>query len=274
MNSNILRFCRVAEGEVDIHVCFEGCYEWDTAAGHAILKGVGGNIIGLDDKELIYRKKSFKNQEFIAHAGGGKVMKIVFDLDGVIFESLDSEGNYLWCKTIHYDLGISEEQLVKIFSSDWPYILKGKIDIETHLSKILNSFNNVSISPKQFVTYWLTNDTKMNAAMLDFVRSLKSPSYIATNQEVYKTAYIKKHLRKYFKRIFSSSEMGYIKPEEAFFKYIEKALQIKPERLVLVDDQPENIFTAKICGWKTFLFQNNLLELKKFLKTCEENVWK
>lgn len=67
MNSDALRFCRVAEGEVDVHVCFESCFEWDTAAGHAIVKGAGGNIVNSDNTELIYGKKKFRNKPFIAH---------------------------------------------------------------------------------------------------------------------------------------------------------------------------------------------------------------
>ncbi|BBB57711.1 3'-5'-bisphosphate nucleotidase (plasmid) [Candidatus Megaera polyxenophila] len=66
-NSDACRFCRMAEGEFDLHVCFEGSYEWDTAAGHAIIQGAGGNIVGLDNIELVYGKKNFKNQEFIIH---------------------------------------------------------------------------------------------------------------------------------------------------------------------------------------------------------------
>ncbi len=66
-SSDASRFCRMAEGEFDLHPCFEGCYEWDTAAGHAIIKGAGGNIIGLDNVELAYGKENFKNHEFVIH---------------------------------------------------------------------------------------------------------------------------------------------------------------------------------------------------------------
>ena len=41
--------------------------EWDTAAGHAILKYAGGSLIDLDTKqELIYGKKNYENRGFIA----------------------------------------------------------------------------------------------------------------------------------------------------------------------------------------------------------------
>ena len=66
-SSDAYRFCRMAQGEFDLHICFEECYEWDIAAGHAIIKAAGGNIVGLDTLELTYGKKNFKNQEFIVH---------------------------------------------------------------------------------------------------------------------------------------------------------------------------------------------------------------
>ena len=66
-NSDMLRFCRVAEGEVDLHVCFEETKEWDIAAGHAIINGVGGRIIDTNFKEMVYGKEGFKNPPFLAH---------------------------------------------------------------------------------------------------------------------------------------------------------------------------------------------------------------
>ena len=41
-------------------------FEWDTAAGHAIIKGVGGKIVTNKGKELKYGKKDFKNTNFVA----------------------------------------------------------------------------------------------------------------------------------------------------------------------------------------------------------------
>jgi 3'(2'), 5'-bisphosphate nucleotidase len=67
VDSDALKFGRVAAGEVDIHPFFETCYEWDTAAGHAILQGAGGNITTLDGVELTYGKADFKNPPFLVH---------------------------------------------------------------------------------------------------------------------------------------------------------------------------------------------------------------
>ena len=62
-----IKFCRLAEGKADIYPRFGRTMEWDTAAGHAILKYAGGSLIDLNTKkELIYGKKDYENGSFIA----------------------------------------------------------------------------------------------------------------------------------------------------------------------------------------------------------------
>jgi len=64
-----LKFCRIAEGLVDMYPRFWATSEWDTAAGHAILDAAGGAILTVDDKEFTYGKadKKFVNPYFIAY---------------------------------------------------------------------------------------------------------------------------------------------------------------------------------------------------------------
>ena len=61
-----LKFCYIAEGIAHIYPRSGTTYEWDTAAGHAIIKGVGGIVETDEGKELKYGKKDFKNTNFIA----------------------------------------------------------------------------------------------------------------------------------------------------------------------------------------------------------------
>ena len=43
--------------------------EWDTAAGHAVLNGAGGNVVRFDDQTpLAYGKEGYANPFFIAYA--------------------------------------------------------------------------------------------------------------------------------------------------------------------------------------------------------------
>lgn len=64
-----LKFCLVATGEADLYPRLGRTMEWDTAAGHAVLSGAGGEVVRFDDLEpLKYGKAGYANPHFIAHA--------------------------------------------------------------------------------------------------------------------------------------------------------------------------------------------------------------
>lgn len=66
-----LKFCLVATGEADLYPRVGRTMEWDTAAGHAVLKGAGGDVVRFDDHTpLIYGKPIYENPFFIAYAPG------------------------------------------------------------------------------------------------------------------------------------------------------------------------------------------------------------
>ncbi len=66
-----LKFCLVATGEADIYPRVGRTMEWDTAAGHAVLLGAGGQVVRFDNHEpLLYGKEGYANPFFIAHAPG------------------------------------------------------------------------------------------------------------------------------------------------------------------------------------------------------------
>ncbi|MCL6266658.1 3'(2'),5'-bisphosphate nucleotidase CysQ [Flagellimonas myxillae] len=61
-----LKFCLVAEGKADIYPRFAPTMEWDTAAGHAICKAVGLQVISNDtNEELPYNKENLLNSHFL-----------------------------------------------------------------------------------------------------------------------------------------------------------------------------------------------------------------
>ena len=61
-----LKFCLVAAGRADIYPRLGRTMEWDTAAGHAVLRFAGGHVRDLDGKELTYGKSGFENPSFVA----------------------------------------------------------------------------------------------------------------------------------------------------------------------------------------------------------------
>ncbi len=67
--SSSLKICAIANGKADIYPRFGPTCEWDTAAGHAVLLGAGGDVVRFDDHTpLTYGKADFANPFFIAHS--------------------------------------------------------------------------------------------------------------------------------------------------------------------------------------------------------------
>ncbi len=60
-----LKFCVVAAGEYDGYVAEPRAYEWDIAAGHAILIHAGGTVTDFNGSEILYGKEDLKNPSLI-----------------------------------------------------------------------------------------------------------------------------------------------------------------------------------------------------------------
>ena len=60
-----LKFCVVATGEYDGYVAEPRAYEWDIAAGHAILSHAGGEVTDFNGNEILYGKPNLKNTSLI-----------------------------------------------------------------------------------------------------------------------------------------------------------------------------------------------------------------
>lgn len=59
------KLCLVAEGSIDYYPRTSDTYEWDTAAGEAIIEAAGGRIYSLKDESLLqYNKASLVNPYF------------------------------------------------------------------------------------------------------------------------------------------------------------------------------------------------------------------
>lgn len=71
-----LKFCLVAAGEADLYPRLGRTMEWDTAAGHAILRAAGGHVDVLETPGvgLGYGKPGDDNPHFVAYAPGVEIL--------------------------------------------------------------------------------------------------------------------------------------------------------------------------------------------------------
>jgi 3'(2'), 5'-bisphosphate nucleotidase len=62
-----LKFCRLAEGQMDVYPRFGPTSEWDTAAGQAVLEAAGGAVFDPRGRPLRYnQRETILNGDFIA----------------------------------------------------------------------------------------------------------------------------------------------------------------------------------------------------------------
>ncbi|RZA16037.1 MAG: 3'(2'),5'-bisphosphate nucleotidase [Lysobacteraceae bacterium] len=62
-----LKFCRIAQGDIDLYPRFGPTSEWDTAAGQAILEGAGGAVLDPRGRPFRYnRREGLLNGDFVA----------------------------------------------------------------------------------------------------------------------------------------------------------------------------------------------------------------
>lgn len=63
-----LKFCLVAEGSADVYPRFGPTCEWDTGAGHAVLRAAGGEVLTPEGEPFLYGKSEtdYLNGAFVA----------------------------------------------------------------------------------------------------------------------------------------------------------------------------------------------------------------
>ncbi len=62
------KFCLLAKAEAHVYPRLNKTYEWDTAAGHALLEGAGAVMTDLEGNPFTYNKPHLENGPFIARA--------------------------------------------------------------------------------------------------------------------------------------------------------------------------------------------------------------
>lgn len=89
-----LKFCLVAEGGADLYPRFGRTMEWDTAAGDAVLRAAGGQVLDMGGTPLTYGKRNqshdtdFANTNFWALGDGALVALICKDAQRKTIEEI------------------------------------------------------------------------------------------------------------------------------------------------------------------------------------------
>lgn len=206
---------------------------------------------------------------------------LIFDLDDTIldFKKAESLAIREFFKSLNVlDIETYYKKYVQINENLWRMLEREEITREyltnTRFEKTFKYFKKDVDGKKMAQEY--KNFIGKYGISLDgadeFLEKIKDDfeMYIATNGlfEIQKNRLKNSSVKKYFKNIFISEKIGFLKPKLEFFKYIEKNIKdFKKEKAVMIGDNLfSDIYGANNFGIDTIWFNKKNLKKEKNIK--------
>lgn len=192
---------------------------------------------------------------------------ILFDADGVVIHSEMFSVQYAKKYNVPY------EDILPFFKKEFPDCIIGKADLIKIVKPWLPKWKWKG-SVHDFLQFWFEAEHNIDKNIVSVINKLRKRGikcYLATNQEKYRTQYMLENMgfKDLFDNVFSSSHIGYKKPDTKFFESIlnklKKEYNINPHEIMFFDDSIEHIDEANKLGIKAYQYQN----FKDFEKLIE-----
>jgi putative hydrolase of the HAD superfamily len=191
---------------------------------------------------------------------------ILFDLDGVL--ALPEEAfSIIYTKSRGYDI----KPFIHFFENEWVNFVTGRADIKQHITENPN-FWKWDGTPDELLSFWFKAEDVKNDPLLDIIHSARKDGfkcYVATEQEKYRTGYIRDVMfGNEFDGVFSTAEIGYRKNDPKFYEAILESLNIPPSQVAFFDDSQSKIDTALKSGINAQLYQD-VEQVRSFVSSSE-----
>lgn len=188
------------------------------------------------------------------------------NIKAIIFDANEVVINYPKYFSIQYQekFGISNDVMSPFFKGKFQDCLVGKADLKEELKNVLSEWQWKG-TVDELLEWWFKSEHYIDDRIMDEIKRLRENGikcYLGTQQEKYRTQYIKKEmgLDNFFDGIYSTADLGCKKDDIDFYKTVAKDLHkkenINPDEIMFWDDDQKNIDTAKECDWNAFLYTN------------------
>ncbi|HEY8005007.1 MAG TPA: HAD-IA family hydrolase [Phenylobacterium sp.] len=173
------------------------------------------------------------------------------DVDGVVV--VPRAGG--WAANLEADLGISPALLQdRFFKLHWNDVVLGRAGLHDRLAAALSEIAP-HITSRQLAAYWFEKDAQLDEVLLAdlaVVRAGGVQVHLATVQEHERAAWLwnELRLRDRFDAMHYAADLGLRKSEPAFYAAVEARTGFAPSELLLLDDTPANVETARAAGWQ------------------------
>lgn len=182
------------------------------------------------------------------------VKALLFDADHVVINKPT-----LWSQRLMEDYGIPANVVLPFFQNEFQACLVGRADLKEELKKYIFTWGWKK-SVDELLVYWFNSEHYVDERVIDKINGYRNKgivSYLATDQEKYRTEYIRNEmgLGSVFGAIFSSAYIGAKKSEQGFWKTVVSELApLSKENLLLWDDDSKNIESAGTFGLVSELY--------------------
>ena len=183
---------------------------------------------------------------------------ILFDADGVVINS------ELFSIQYQKQFGISNDKMLPFFKGIFQDCLVNKADLKKVVLPYLKNWKWTG-TVDEFLQFWFKAEHHIDKKMIELIKTLQNRGikcYLATNQEKYRTEYMKNKMgfKNIFDHIFSSVEIGFKKPEREFyefiFNWINKMGDVAKDEIFYTDDSQKSIDMATAFGINSHFYTN------------------
>lgn len=155
--------------------------------------------------------------------------------------------------------------MVSTILSDFSRVLLFPVD--RNYSGGLNALNKQLIE-KLGIEHPFFSYFELNSELLEFYKQLKNKCSvnIFTSDTIQDRPEVKEIINPIFSKIFSAKDYGLSKKDAASYSFLADKLGKKPNEILYIDDQLDNINAAKVAGFNTIRYTNNS-DIKEKLKS-------
>lgn len=179
------------------------------------------------------------------------IQALMVDVDGVVLSHPDPKG---WSVNLERDLGLSVETLqTRFFRPHFSEIVRGRAALHERLASVLAEIAP-HLTAEALTDYWFEQDYHPNNSLLAELAQLRARGLsvcLATVQEHERAGYIweTRGLSQSFDAIYYAADLGFAKPDPAFFAAVEARTGLESASLAFIDDRLANIEVACGRGW-------------------------
>ncbi|HUW21796.1 MAG TPA: HAD-IA family hydrolase [Candidatus Bathyarchaeia archaeon] len=184
------------------------------------------------------------------------IKTVIFDTDGMVIHR-----EMYFSQRFSEKFGVPIKKVLPFFKNEFQLCLVNEADLKQELAKYLDQWN-WQRSVEDLLSFWFEHESNLDKKLLECVKNLRNRGmrcYLDTNNEKYRVQYLFDNLglKNFFDAVFSSAELGFLKPQPEFWSAIHKHLGKPNKSEVLVwDDDTENVKSAKSFGFHSEFYSS------------------